>query len=427
MNNIEELTDYILRETSNIKKSQYKPRSLQGILTKKQQLTEAIQSIGTILRDNQHRINLRDWVKEVEDFESLKVRVKLAIGILDNTKVLPTDTTKMTTVLEIIKTASALIPSYDGSADKLDSTISAIRAIIPIINDANKAAAINVILSKLTDKARSAVGTNPVSIEVIIQNLTAKCKSTQQPEVVLAKLNALRQTNELVQFTDQIEKLTLDLEKCYLAENVPIDVASKMATKAGIKALANGIRDSQTKIILKAGQFDSLPSAIGKATENYVDNTAHIMSYKASNSQRGRNFFHSRGQNNRGFQRQFSNRNYYHQDNRDNYQRGNEQFRSGFQNRGGNSSRGNHNNLHGYRYNNRGNSNSHSNRRVFYNQSENLLLPQQHVQVGGDGNQTPYSGVTHQHPVVNAEIARHHQQMTREHRSVPLDRIMNHQ
>ena len=46
--------------------------------------------------------------------------MKLAIGILDNTEILPivpVINNNMASVLEIIKTASALIPNYDGSSD----------------------------------------------------------------------------------------------------------------------------------------------------------------------------------------------------------------------------------------------------------------------------------------------------------------------
>lgn len=260
MHHIKDYNDYIVRETLNIRKSINRPRSLGGILTKKQQLKEAITAIKDILQKNQNRISLRDWLKEIENYEALKVRVKLAIGILDNTEILPivpVINNNMASVLEIIKTASALIPNYDGSSDKLDATISAIRALEPIINDENRAAAINVILSKFSGKARSAIGGNPATLNDIIQNLSDKCKSQEQPEVIQAKLNALRQTSELNKFTKQVEKLTRDLEKCYIAENVPVDTASKLATKAGVKALANGIRSQETKLLLKAGQYDN--------------------------------------------------------------------------------------------------------------------------------------------------------------------------
>lgn len=178
------------------------------------------------------------------------------------------EATKMATILEVIKITSTLIPNYSGNPDKLESVVSALNALDTIVTDATRTAAINVVLSKLEGKARSAVGNAPQTINVIVQNLRDKCKNTQTSELLLAKLSATRQTGTLSNFTDEVEKLTTQLENIYLAQNIPDNTASKMAVKAGIKALCGGIKNTQTQLILKAGNFETLNAAIIKATEN---------------------------------------------------------------------------------------------------------------------------------------------------------------
>lgn len=298
------------------------------------------------------------------------------------------ETRKMTTVLEIIKTASTLIPAYDGSAEKLDATLAAINALKTIITEDNKTAAINVILSKLSDKARAAVGVNINNVDEIVQKLQEKCTPRQQPETVLAKLNAVKQIGELDQFTNQVEKLSLELEKSYIALNIPVEVAAKMASKSGIKALANGIRCQETRTILKAGQFDNLNSAIGRATENYAENATNILHYKIyrnpqevhrgekANFQRNS---YGRNNNNHFFQQRPANR-------------GNYSHRGGFNTRNTYNQNYNYGTPNNYQNHNNGSNNSRGNtnrgrhnqpqQRIFYNQSENLLAPQ-HQDVGG--------------------------------------------
>lgn len=229
----------------------------------------------------------------------------------------------MATVLEIIKTTSTLVPEFDGDSEKLNRVISAIKALEPLINAQNKATAIQVILSKLSGKARSAVGDNPQELNTIIDRLKARCSATQSPEVILAKLSNEKQTGELSKFTDQVERLTLQLENAYIAENVPLATATRLATKAGTNALASGVRNRETQLIIKAGKFDTLADAIGKANENERNlPTSSVLYYRAPfNNQgpprghRGHRGRGARGNNSRG-------RNAYHgrqYDNQNNY------------------------------------------------------------------------------------------------------------
>lgn len=177
-------------------------------------------------------------------------QVVLATEILKNKSY----KTKMANNMEIVKLIAALLPHYDGNADKLDSTIAALKAINTLINDNTRAIAIQVILSRLEGKARSAVNAAPATVDDIITSLEAKCQKKQSQEAVVAKLNATKQNSTIVEFADKIEKLSLELEKAYLAESVPLDSASRLASKAAVKALTNGVKNPEAQLILKASK-----------------------------------------------------------------------------------------------------------------------------------------------------------------------------
>lgn len=209
---------------------------------------------------------------------------------------------KMASIAEIIKIVSSLVPQYDGSGDKLPSILSALAALNTLITDANRAVAIQVVLSRLEGKARSAVGDNPQTVDAIIESLKRKCKITIAPETVVAKLNATKQTGDIVKFTEQIEKLTMELERAYISEEIPVDTALRMAVKAGVKALAGGVKNSETRLLLKAGQFNTLSAAVEKITENESagsnSSTSQIMYARRGGYTPGRGNYQSRGRGN---------------------------------------------------------------------------------------------------------------------------------
>lgn len=226
---------------------------------------------------------------------------------------------KMTTAAEVIKITSSLIPQYDGNGDKLTNIIAALTALQVIVTATTEPTAVQIILSKLEKKAKSAVGKNPANIEAIKNALTQKCKQHISSDVVLAKLNATRQTGALNKFTGEIEELTTQLETAYIHDDIPIDTATKMANKAGIKALAKGLKSQNSQTIIKAGTFASLHEAIGRAAENDTDPTPTVgMLYYSNNRGRG----NYRGNSSRGYQQGRGGR-YFHS----NRQGNNEQWR----------------------------------------------------------------------------------------------------
>lgn len=106
------------------------------------------------------------------------------------------------------------------------------------------------------------MGDNPQDVDEVIQKLNDKCKLSIAPETVVVKLDATKRNGEISKFTEQTEKLTLELERAYISENVPLETASRMAVKAGVKALANGVRNNKSSLLLKAVQFSTVSLAL---------------------------------------------------------------------------------------------------------------------------------------------------------------------
>lgn len=268
------------------------------------------------------------------------------------------------------KTATALIQNYDGSPTGLDTFLDSVGLFADLTPQEHIATGIRFLKTKLSGKARSAIPPNAQTFAEITDAIKQACKSVVKPEVILAKLANEKQITDLTKFTEQLEKLTLQLEHAYVAEEVPLATASRLAIRAGTNALANGIKNKETQLIIKAGKFDTLAEAIGKANEHEKSTTNNAVFYY-----RGQSYNHvtgHRGRNTRGFtpRGRYAHRG-QHNSNQSNYMpsrgRGGHSYRNGYGNRGGNNYRG---------------GNFHHQNRVFYAQQGNMHAPQ-HMNVGG--------------------------------------------
>ena len=303
--------------------------------------------------------------------------------------------------IEIIKITSTLVPDYDGQGDKLKNVTSALNALSTLVTDDTEPIAVQVILSKLTKKARSAVGDNPANIAEIVTKLEAKCSSVISSETVLNKLKKTKQTGSLGKFLTEIEDFADKLEAALLLENYSAEHAEKVANKAAISALREGLRNERTQLAMEVGTFAKLSEAIAKATE--IDSKAPIANVYYQNQTGNRGGFisgnrynnndhqnHNNRYNNNGYQNQnnrFNNNGYQNQNNRYNnngYQNQNNRYNNNApQSYYNNDNRGGFGNNRN-RQNNQNNQNtSGTGRQVLLNRTGNGQIPQQNNQVGG--------------------------------------------
>lgn len=287
-----------------------------------------------------------------------------------------------------IKTATALIQTYDGSPSGLDAFIDSVALLGDLTPAALTATAIKFLKTRLNGKARTALPPNPQSLNEITDAIKQACKSSETPDTLLAKLKATKNKGDQQKFCDEVEEISQKLSTLYVDSKIPVEVANKMATKAGVETLINGITNAELKIILKANEFGTIQKAIQKINETQPVQTAQIFTYKTQNS-RGR----GRGNYANNFQSP-NNRSGYFQNNRS-YQ-GNNYFQNSNNTRGNNRGQYNHRGYYRGNYTNNGRnhkSNYNQNRagqghNVFYAQAENCPVPQQIV-VGGSPPNVP--------------------------------------
>ncbi|XP_053698931.1 homeobox protein 4-like [Sabethes cyaneus] len=262
-----------------------------------------------------------------------------------------------------IKTATAIVMPYDGSAENLGSFVDAANLLDELTDPAHKAVAVKFIRCRLSGRARLGLPENIDTIQQLINNVKTRCADLTTPENVIAKLKATSQKNNINSFCSEVETLTDQLQNIYISKKVPQEMAQSMATKAGIDALINGVKNDVTKLILQAGTFATIRDAVQKVTERGTEETPnaaqifHInnnrwgnrrnnnWNQRGGNNNRGRNLARQYGQNNRGY----GNYNNYHNQNNNDFSTNNgyrnENRRPNNQNRGyGNHNRYNSNN-----------------------------------------------------------------------------------
>lgn len=157
-----------------------------------------------------------------------------------------------------IKTATALINTYDGSPSELDAFVDSVSLLSDLTDQEHIATAIKFIKTRLIGKARSAFQPNPQTLVDITNAIKQACKSVK----------ATRNKGDQQKFCEEIETLSQKLSTLYIENQIPPNVANKMATKAGVDTLINGVSNTELKIILKANEFDSIQKAIKKINES---------------------------------------------------------------------------------------------------------------------------------------------------------------
>ncbi|XP_052901567.1 uncharacterized protein LOC128309229 [Anopheles moucheti] len=172
----------------------------------------------------------------------------------------------MTSPAEMLKLASAVVPRYDGNESEADNIIAALTALKTTVNEQNAQTAICIIVSKLSKKAKTVVGSEPTSIDDIIKIIKEKCKRKSTPETLTATLNATKQQGSAEDFANEIQNLAKQLEKAYIADQTAPAKALQKANKAGITAFANGLKKEQHQTIVMSEQWPLFISSYEHST-----------------------------------------------------------------------------------------------------------------------------------------------------------------
>lgn len=228
-----------------------------------------------------------------------------------------------------IKTGTSLIAMYDGAPENLNAFLDAVSLFQDLVNadfaaasqaakDAAQATIIRFVKTRITGLARQVIA-ELNDLQEILDAIKNNCGSKVTSDNVVAKLKALKQKDSTESFCNKVEELTVQLRTSYIKEKIPMDRANIMATKVGIETLISGIKNTETKIILKAGQFSKINDAVQKVMENDTTTSATSISTNAQMFWAGRGS-KSRGRGGPSFR---GRGNQHYHDNRNQFRSGN--------------------------------------------------------------------------------------------------------
>lgn len=336
---IEGSVQILISLLSNLKKSKFNKIKTQTLQEKSAKAEKLRRDIEQILVDHEDEIadtQLKFFSKVTRE-TNFEIQKLIRFKLEQNKKM--TEPTASNVVKFDLKTAIALVQSYDGSAHGLDAFIDSINLLGDLTDGAHTATAIKFIKTRVSGKARAAFPVNPQTFQEITNAIKKACEFTESPESILAKLKAVKNKGDQQKFCEEVETLSQKLSTVYINNKIPAEVAIKMATKAGVDTLINGVPNSEVKIILKANEFDTIQKAIQKINEtSTTEKTSQIFNVQSNYQRgRGRRNFRNNYQNN-GSSRYYSNQNndynqrgnYSHNNNRRGSNRGHYNFRGNF-------------------------------------------------------------------------------------------------
>ncbi|XP_037930617.1 uncharacterized protein LOC119665468 [Teleopsis dalmanni] len=239
--------------------------------------------------DNPIRIDINKlFVAELSELKELVVLPPISENI--------TDTVMSQTMIEFLNTAAKLIPEFDGKAENLRTFIDALRLVQSLMSS-HEATAVNLIKTKLKGTARNLI-TNELTVEAIIQKLQSSVKG-ESTEVINAKMMNVRQNSKSANaYTKEIEELTKSLENAYISDGCTPELASKYATQTAVKAMTKNCTIDKVKLIMEAGQFNTLDEAVSKFVNSCTESTGstNTILFTRNRGYRGsRGYYRGRG------------------------------------------------------------------------------------------------------------------------------------
>lgn len=315
-----------------------------------------------LCRDHWQELN-KEQQKYISDISvKLKYRLKQILGkfgieespsdsLFETFSLIPSDTeidvdlsylfqdTKMSqTITEFLNSAAKILPEFDGKAENLQSFIDALQ-LLELIKETHEAVAITLIKTKLKGTSRNLIS-NERTIEEVINRLKSAVK-TESTEVLTAKLLSVKHNKNSNAVVKEVEEITNLLQTAYISEGLPLEIATKYATQTAVKSLIKNTVNDKTKLIMQAGQFNSLNDAITKYVSTTEENNTSSIFYTQKpfrnpyNNRGTRNYsnFNRNNRNNRNNtwerynrNRNFANNNQNNQSTRNQYTRNRNNF-----------------------------------------------------------------------------------------------------
>lgn len=133
----------------------------------------------------------------------IKIIAKLIIWYIKNQK------PKMALTIKTASELSSLIPAFSGNSEGLKSFVDALNLVKTITPTENINAVIQIILTKLSGKARNLFSQTPGSIDEIVEKIQSSCADKSTSDLALSNLKNLKCKNfeDLTNFSKQVNVL----------------------------------------------------------------------------------------------------------------------------------------------------------------------------------------------------------------------------
>uniref|UniRef100_A0A1Y1L2Y9 RNA-directed DNA polymerase n=2 Tax=Photinus pyralis TaxID=7054 RepID=A0A1Y1L2Y9_PHOPY len=165
---------------------------------------------------------------------------------------------------EFFTLADKLLPkSFNGDAPELVSFVDALE-LLKANSEGHNENALKFVKTRLTGKARLAVTADVADLDGVITVLKKRCQC-EKSHVVEAKLANIKQNGkDATAFTNQVNDLAANLLSMYISEGVRADTAENFVKNRALKTLIGNAKSDRTRVVMEAGNFDSLQDAITK-------------------------------------------------------------------------------------------------------------------------------------------------------------------
>lgn len=357
---IEEDVGSLVKIANNLKKSintNYRKETLVAKLDYANHLFSDIEE-QLILHEDKIPVGTLNFLIKASREANFNITSIIQSKLNNNSKAIQSNQRAKMALVVDVKLGTTLVPIYDGNPENLESFIDAVRLFQQTVNttfeagtqaqkDAAEQTVVQFVRTRLTSKARQAISANQ-NLTQMLDAINLHCASKISADSLIAKLKTIKRTDDLNDYCDKVDKLCSQLKSTYVKDNIPQVIANKMATKCGIEALIRGVKNPESRIILKAGSFETLNEAVQKVMENDTreignantnPQNAQILTSRVNYSRgRGATNHRTRGNNSRGNYHESRGRYQNFQSNRGNYtnQRGNWYQRGNFRNQRGN-------------------------------------------------------------------------------------------
>lgn len=253
----------------------------------------AVRGIFTIIRE-----------KVEKSFDALNINYPVPISCLEEIDLLLLKENSVTeegkeelsnmamTKLEFFNLASKLMPQvFDGSPEKLLSFLDSLHLLNA--NCENHAtSAVAFVKTRLSGKARDLITTED-SVTDIINTLKTKVKYESSRSSSAKLLNCRQNHKDATSFATEIEKLAENLNRAYISEGVPSEVAGRYTTEQVVKSLSVNSNTEKSRVVMEAGTFNSVQEAVTKFVDVNTaasSNTPHVLftrAFRRNNYYRG--------------------------------------------------------------------------------------------------------------------------------------------